>query len=669
MSDELLKFNEQFPNSTYREVHAQYKGSFDTEDDYKRYQELLAKLAESKAPVNAKIVSFDDIKDTTNRIGWIVPKEYIVIDIDDRHNAKIVFDILQALKIKFSYMTGRKGGHFIFKNHRGITNISAGLYCSLGIKIDVRANAKGYIILPENDTDRTWGRISNDVDDVPFFLIPIKKLQVNTEFKGLGEGDGRNDCLLKHMLNLIDYAKELTIDEKTESIRLINSYLFKTPLSESELGKTVLREDILKKENVKDEEKGCAEEKLAARIVKDKQIITVNDDCYIFTGKYYRKMYETAELERIIHTEYNNKLKAQQRAEVIKFVKLKSWVPTSELNKKWNEIVFRNGVLNLSDMKLYQHTPSVYNTIYIDVDYIKDAPYSAIIDNFFNTLAVNETDKKQLLYEMVGNCLIRKNVFSKFFICYGKGNTGKSTFLNMIQNLIGKENCSYLSLSDLESQYQPAELFGKLVNLGDDIPYKGLKETDTLKKVVTGQMFSAQQKYKPSINFENFAKLIFTTNELPQVFDRTSGFYRRVCIIDLNHKLEHPDPFFLDRLTEHDYEYLLSKAIDALMKCLAVNKLTECSSSIEQLNAYKTEQSSVLSFLKDMNYDKLNLDKYPCMLLFSEYRQYCLETGFKCLKKVNFDKEVMDELGMHKRNTTSTENVGGTTNQTWRFTV
>lgn len=659
MSDELLKFNETFPNSKYREIHPQYTGPIDTEDGLSQYQK-------SKSPLNAKVLSFDEIKNTSNRIGWIVPKDYIVVDIDNKLNAAKLFDILQGLKIKFSYMTGKKGGHFIFKNQRGILTISAGEFCSLGMKVDIRANEKGYIVLPENDTDRKWGTISNDVDDIPFFLVPLKKFIAQNDFVGMGEGDGRNDALLKHILGLIDYAKELTLDEKTESIRIINTYLFKNSLSESELGKTVLRDDILKKqtENAK-EEHACMEEKLAARVVKDKQIITVNEECYIYTGKYYRKMVDTTELERIIHTEYNSKLKANQRAEIIKFVKLKSWVPVSELNKNWNEIVVRNGVLNLSKMTLKPHSPSSYNTIYIDYNYIQDAPYSSIIDNFFNTISGKEEDKKTLLYEIIGYCLIRKNVFQKFFICYGKGKTGKSTYLNIIKTLIGETNCAYLSLNDLETQFMPADLFGKLVNLGDDIPYKGLKETDTLKKVVTGQMFSAQQKYKPALTFSNFAKLIFTTNRLPEVYDRSSGFYRRVCIIDIDQELTNPDPFFLDRLTEHDYEYLLSVAVEKLMNALKINALTQCASSEYQLQLYKTEQSSVLSFLQDNYYDANKLDHRPCMELFVEYEQYCDDTGFKKLKKVNFDKEICEELKMRKLNTTYTR--GENQNQTWRF--
>ena len=672
MSKELLEFIQQFPKSKYREVHAQYTGPMETDADRKKYQE-------SKAPVNSKLLCFEDLPANENaikipmdyfdktktRIGWVVPKEYIVIDIDNKNNARVAFDILQALKIKFSYMTGKKGGHFIFKNERKIKSNNAGQYCSLGFKVDVRCMDKGYIILPENDTCRKWGTISNDIDDVPFFFVPHSKLTVDADFYGMGEGDGRNDVLHKHILNLIDYAKDLSLNEKVESIRLINTYLFKKPLTDNELQKTVLRDEILQKQEEEDTEKGCYEEKLAARIVKDKQIITCDDDCYMYNGKYYKKVLDVTEIERIIHLEYNPKLKEKQRKEIIKFIKLKSWVPTSELDKNWHEIVFKNGILNLTNMALMPHTPSAYNTVYIDCNYIQNAPYSSIIDNFFNQIADFDADKKTLLYEIIGYCLIRKTIFEKFFICYGEGATGKSTYLNMINRLIGSKNSAFLSLNNLEDTYMPAELFGKLVNVGDDIAYKGLKESDILKKLVTGQTFSAQRKYKGPLTFSNFAKLIFTTNKLPEVYDRSSGFYRRVMIIEINKKIEKPDPLFLQRLTDSDYEYLLSVAVEKLIEAMKVNKLTECQSSIIKLEEYKTNQSSVLSYAKDYGYRRKSFDHRPCMEVYKEYESYCKECGFKVMKKVNFDKELCDEFKLEKRNTTYKNDPA--VNQCWRF--
>ena len=67
-------------------------------------------------------------------------------------------------------------------------------------------------------------------------------------------------------------------------------------------------------------------------------------------------MRDNSELERIIHTEYNANLKAQNRQEVIKFIKLKTRIDPSQLNKNWRDIVFRNGVLDLSTMKHPDHS-------------------------------------------------------------------------------------------------------------------------------------------------------------------------------------------------------------------------------------------------------------------------------------------------------------------------
>ena len=49
-SEQLLKFNTQFPDSRYREINAQYVGPMETEDERKKYQE-------SKRPINTKALN------------------------------------------------------------------------------------------------------------------------------------------------------------------------------------------------------------------------------------------------------------------------------------------------------------------------------------------------------------------------------------------------------------------------------------------------------------------------------------------------------------------------------------------------------------------------------------------------------------------------------------
>lgn len=647
------QFNLAFPNSTYREVHPPYTGDTSTPEGMSAYQK-------TKSPIGTMVYTFNQIKDTPNRVGWIVPKDYVVVDIDNLNDARIVYEILSTKNANFAYMKGMKGGHFIFKNDRDVGN-GAKYMTSLGITIDTRAKEKGYIILPHNDPVRQWGTITNEVDPIPFYLTPLKGLKpLEKSFVGMGEGDGRNDSLLKHFFNLKDYAKEIDLDEKIASIRLINSHLFKSPIEEKELQGTVLRDAIVNKPNKEERKKDDLEE-LAAQIIEDKQIISSNGTVYIYNGKYYRPMSDD-ELERVVHDEYSSKLLEKTRKEVIKFVKLKSWISPDRLNEHWNCIVVKNGILNISEMKLYPHSPLSYNTIYVNHNYNDTPQYSQMIDGFFNQISQNEEDKKLLLTEMAGYCFIRRNIFQKFFICFGEGSTGKSTYLTLIKELVGGDNTSYLSLANLEDTYYPAELFGKLVNLGDDIAFKRLEDASMLKKLVSGERIMAQQKYKQPISFNNFAKIIFSTNKLPNVSDRTTGFYRRLVLLEINKKITKPDPFFLDKLTEADYEYLFYEAIKAIRAAIGRNALTECASAVRHLQAFKTSQSSVLTYLSDMSYTAERFQGKSCSEAFAEYKNYCEECGHKLVTKVNFKSEICDEYKMICLNTTY--NGGG---QTWRF--
>lgn len=642
MSKELELFNQCFPQSSYREIQKRYEGPVDNEEGHRKYQD-------SKSPMNNKVLSYDEIKNTQNRIGWIVPMGYVVIDIDNKLNAKNVYTILVKREVKFMYMKGRNGGHFVFKNPLGIGN-GAKYATSIGISVDTRALEKGYIILPENDSDRTWGTITNDLDDVPFFLVPLKKLKIYTDFTALKDGDGRNSKLFEHFMNLKDYAPELSADEKIESIRIINTFIFKEPLPNKELDETLLRDSVVQSLDVPD--KPTTKEGIAEDIIKRNMVISVNDELYKFNGKYYESIHDRV-IERIIHTEYNSKMVERDRKEIIKFIKLKSWVSPKELNKHWNEIVLRNGILNISDMKLYPHNPLAYNTIYIDRNYNESVKKSAVIEAFFDMISNEYDDKKTLLYEVIGYTLLRTCALEKFFICYGEGSTGKSTYLTLIKNLIGEQNVSYLSLRDLKERFRPIVLFGKLANIGDDISSRPIEESDILKKIISGQNIPAEQKGKDAIEFANYAKLIYTANKLPSFQDRTSGMMRRMMLIEINRKVTNPDPFFMTRILDEDYEYLLLKAVQAIRGVLKRNAFTNVESVNESLRVFRQSQSSVLAFIDEYKLTQDNLDGKSVSMIYSNYKQYCEDNGYKALNQGNFRKEMSDELKINILNTTN----------------
>lgn len=646
---DLEQFNEFFPNSKYREIPAHYNGS-----DHKRYQA-------SKAPLNNKIVDFNTIKDTVNRIGWIVPNEYIVVDLDDMEEAKIVNSMLQKMEIKYALFTSKHGAHFLFKNKRRVGQ-TADKITSIGMTVDTRCLEKGYIVLPHHDPDRKWKHITNDVDEIPSWLVPLPDLnKLNQPFYNMEEGS-RNTELFAHVMNLKDYAKELNKDEIISAMHIINEYLLKNPLDKSELENTILRDEIVKEiEKPKADKKAPIEEKLAEKILSEKHIITVNGTMYLYNDKYYKECNDV-EIERLIHIDYNSKLKEQHRKEVIKFIKLKTYVNPKEINKNWNEITFKNGILNLSDMSFVPHTHLIYNTIYINHEYNERVEYSNIVDSFFNTLSNKDEYKKKLLYEIAGYALLKKPVLSKFFIVDGEGLTGKSTYLQLLHNLMGEDNTTFLDLQDMDDKFKPAELFGKLLNISDDLPYKRLGQTSNLKSLVTGGEQLVQKKFGQPFHFRNFATLIFATNKLPPMNDTTSGLYRRLIILKMTNIIENPDPFFLEKLSESDYEYLLYNAIQHIRNALKKNEFTIPQDSSDALDAFKVKQSSVLSFLQEYKYDANILHGRPAREVYAEYKEYAVDSGQRPMVKRSFYEDIQTELKMTYRNTTLNGD-----NQCWRF--
>ena len=69
--------------------------------------------------------------------------------------------------------------------------------------------------------------------------------------------------------------------------------------------------------------------------------------------------------------------------------------------------------------------------------------------------------------------------------------------------------------------------------------------------------------------------------------------------------------------------------------------------------------------MEEFNIDRVKLDHRPCMEIYVQYEQYCRDTGFKALKKINFDKEVCEEFKMQKKNTINSKK--DDKNQCWRF--
>ena len=144
-------------------------------------------------------------------------------------------------------------------------------------------------------------------------------------------------------------------------------------------------------------------------------------------------------------------------------------------------------------------------------------------------------EEQQTFWEYFGYCMTQDTQFQKFLTLKGNGGTGKSVAVSLIQYVVGITNMSSISLQDLNKRFYATGMYGKLLNACADIPCKAMENTDVLKKAVGEDTLIYEKKGQDAIHFHSYAKLLFSTNEMPQnLEDKSDAFYRRLLILDMN---------------------------------------------------------------------------------------------------------------------------------------
>lgn len=640
MDENLARLNRIYPNGKYVMI-APYKPEQWKDRPYDSAFDSKAALNKWKSnPLSYEEAQLAVSKG--NRIGWVVPKGFVIVDIDNKDDAQsqeYIEKLLTKFEVKYSYNYTSKGIHILLQDPTEKIKSDSRSKCGLNIVIDTRANDSGYIILPCNDPHREWGEWNDYVEEIPYFLLPLLK-DSTPSFIGMAEGDGRNNALFKWRSQL-ERSQKLTKEQVEKSIRIINENLFDTPMPNNELFKTVLKERD-KKEKIDVDEKENVYNKLADDIIGKFDIISYGRSFYKFNGTYYKPVDEI-EIERLIHFEINKNLSKAARREILEFLFIKTQVKLEEFDKDWHKIAVRNGILNLVTGELETPTKADINTIFIPYEYDNDPVYSPRIDQFMKDVCNGDPIKMQFLYQVAGYCLLKKNLFQKFFVFKGEGGTGKSTFKNLIEKMVGGDvNCSHITLNEFDKDYYLAHLMSKLVNTDDDLmDNRALENTGKFKSIVAGEKIAVRQIYKDVVSFVPYATCIFNCNKLPKIMDSTTGMYRRMVLVELNHKVAKPDPLFMNKITDTDMQYFLFKSVQGIKLAIEEGHFKISQSEQELLNQFKRRQSPINEWLYECDICTGDLHEKRCMTLYTQFVEWCTNNGYmKQMTSMTFKEHI-----------------------------
>lgn len=622
------------------------------------------------------IISLFSIKPESNiAISCGAPSgNVIIIDVDNKHG-KDGSGVLRDWEIEHGDLpetvtccTPTGGYHYYYRVDREVrpsTNEELG--------VDIRGDGS-YAMLPpslhpDTQTEYVWEfdpdehEIADADENVYAFIESVRKepagvdgerLEVLTQ--GMCEG-GRNDYLFKLGCKL--QAQSWDDDLVAATIEGYNASKCRPPLPADEVRKIIGSVLSKPKGHSEEYEKSLATgggSKAAKHVTTAKTILSKYNACYldgapaIFDGLSYRVGW--SEVERTVLREWPNS-KDRDRKEVIKYLDL---VMPRETQSPPNFIGFKNGVLDIDTMELLSFSPDFRIPNVIPHDWNPDAQ-SELLDGMFRRVACNDPFIESNLCEFLGLCMYRSGKYAFAAVLLGQqsktASNGKSTYIDMIRNVLGEDNYSSLSLRALGDRFNQQYLSGKLANLGDDISseFTDGSSLEVFKKAVSGSKISTDVKNSRGYEFTPYCTMVFSANKFPKMEKLDDGTLRRLFPIRFNAHFTKEDPDFDPDIgeklrSEECAEAAIVRGIWGLRRVIEKRGPTDNDESRQMLRDIETDNSTILQWIEDEFVEREWLWERETRDAYRRYDKWCQESGVrKPYGKNQFTSDICSKFG------------------------
>jgi P4 family phage/plasmid primase-like protien len=342
------------------------------------------------------------------------------------------------------------------------------------------------------------------------------------------------------------------------------------------------------------------------------------------------------------------KIKTHTVNEIIQKIKRRTYVDRVQFDDNIDIINVQNGLLDIWTGQLKEHSPEFLSITQLPLIHNPDSKCPKILKFLGQVLHPQDVFTAM---ELIGYLLYKSAEYEKAVMLYGNGDNGKSVFIKLIEAFVGPENCSHVPLQDLDNdRFSSADLYGKVVNTFADLTSQKLMATGNFKTLVSGDTVRAQKKYGQPFSFRNKAKLIFSSNKIPDSDDKSHAYYKRWLILSFGNVFHGAakDTNLINKLTTPDeLSGLLNLALIALRRLKKDGGFRDI--SVERVRKeYEYSSNTVKAFLDDECVIELASDyNTPTVYLYNEYENYCQKRGVRALEKNTFGSK-LKEYGIER---------------------
>ena len=335
-------------------------------------------------------------------------------------------------------------------------------------------------------------------------------------------------------------------------------------------------------------------------------------------------------------------------------IPIRQLTKVKDINHRYTAV--GNGVFDNQEKKLLPYDPkrwffkSKASTNYNDQATVEPCCDGWKVTRMIRQIATDpvtgeiNTAKDKLLWQVlkasvIGADWLRQGVL---IVDDGSGNSGKSTFTDIIANLLGNGNVANLRLIDLQDATKLLDAVSASVIIGDDNdPEIPLTKFDNFNTVISSDPLRVRDYYKRSYSTRLHTFVIQSANGLPPLVGARTAVYNRLVAIEFKTHFNPKNK--KDWNVKHDY--IKRKEVKEWLLWYLLNKvelgiaLTDTEESQRLLKQTRTQSDTVYAFAEEM-LDQIPTNTVPSSYMYALYYNYCRVNNTKAVTRRKFSMDL-----------------------------
>lgn len=314
-------------------------------------------------------------------------------------------------------------------------------------------------------------------------------------------------------------------------------------------------------------------------------------------------------------------------------------------------IVFKNGILNVNQYfegnhNLLEPTPLLFTFNAVPHEFNLDAKCE-FTQKIIQDILSHDKEKLALLQEWLGYNLLTDQSMEKFMLFVGRSRSGKSTLLDILEAMLGEEQCVSTNFPKLISRFGCQPLMGKLAAIMPDasIPrtMDATHAVETIKQITGEDGIGIDRKFLPGLpSVKLKCRFTIAVNTLPELPDMANALIDRINLLKFDECYSgREDRSIKKKIVEpKESEGIILWALEGLKRLKENGEFTKPQSSQPLIRQFKALSSPITEFV--MECCKLQSSAFVSKIhLYETWKNWAISSGQRPGSHAQLNQQLM----------------------------